>query len=260
MPAISCAIPAPVIAEPKKTGYTCPRRVCSASSARSWAYGTPASLCTYVASSPSLWSASSSVRPAVNSASSAADAVTLAPGVPAPVTRPMAKAATLRRLAISAQHALGVRPGPVNLVHEQQGRYLQALQRAHQDPGLRLHALNGRDDEHNPVENAQHAVHLGDEVRVARRVDQVDGDVPDREGRHSGLDRDAAPPFQRQRIGLGGTSIDRAEPVNDARVVQQPLGKSRLTRVYMRQDPQVERFLRHAPHPMNRSQRPSRWT
>lgn len=39
----------------------------------------------------------------------------------------------------------------------------------------------------DPVEDGQHPAHLGDEIQVARRVDQVDGDVPDREGPHGGL-------------------------------------------------------------------------
>ena len=111
MPAINCAMPALVIAEPKKTGYTCPRRVCSASSARSWSYGTPASFCTYVASSLSLCSASSSVSPVVNSVSSAPDATKLAPCVPGLVTRPMAKAAIFRRLAMSCSTPSGLAPG-----------------------------------------------------------------------------------------------------------------------------------------------------
>jgi hypothetical protein len=38
---------------------------------------------------------------------------------------------------------------------------------------------------------------------VAGRVDQVDGDVVDRERDDGGLDRDAAPLFEREGIGLG---------------------------------------------------------
>ncbi len=119
---------------------------------------------------------------------------------------------------------------------------MQALQRAHQYPGLRLHAIDRRDDQHHAVENVQHPVHLGDEIWVPGCVDQIDSDIPDRERHHGGLDRDTTPPLQRQQIGLGSTRIDTAELVNDAGGVQQPLGESRLTRVYMRQDPQVERF------------------
>ena len=150
------------------------------------------------------------------------------------------------------QQALVTRAAPVDLVHEQHGRDAQPLQRPHQDAGLRLDALDGRDHQHRPVEHAQRAFHLGDEVRVARRVDQVDGHVADRE-RHDGrLDRDAALPFQRQRVGLGGAVIDAADLVDDPGRVQQPFGQGGLTGVYMRQDPQVQRSASHASYPPDR--------
>ena len=63
-------------------------------------------------------------------------------------------------------------------------------------------------------------------------------DVPDRERRDGGPDRDPAPPLERQRVGLRRAGIDAAELVDDARVVQQPFGESCLTGVYVRQDPQ----------------------
>jgi len=62
---------------------------------------------------------------------------------------------------------------------------------------LWLHALDGRDHQHGAVEHAQGAFHLGDEIRVAWRVDQVDGDIVDRERNDRGLDRDPALPLQR---------------------------------------------------------------
>ena len=45
--------------------------------------------------------------------------------------------------------------GPVDLVDEQQGRDVQPLEGAHQDPGLGLHALDGREHEHRSVEDDQ---------------------------------------------------------------------------------------------------------
>jgi hypothetical protein len=45
-----------------------------------------------------------------------------------------------------------------------------------------------RDAPLTPSELCQSAFHLGDEVRVAGRVDQVDGDVVDRERDDGGLD------------------------------------------------------------------------
>lgn len=80
------------------------------------------------------------------------------------------------------QHSLVLRPTTVDLVHEDERGNPQPLERPHQHPGLRLDTLHSRDDEHGPVEHAEHALHLGDEVRVAGGVDQIDGDVVDREG------------------------------------------------------------------------------
>ena len=118
----------------------------------------------------------------------------------------------------------------------------QPPQRAHQHARLRLHALDRGDDEHRAVEHAEHPLDLGDEVRVAGRVDQVDGDVADDERDDRGLDRDAALALQRQRVGLGVAVVDAADLVDDAGGVEQPLGEGGLTGVDVRQDPQVQAF------------------
>ena len=141
------------------------------------------------------------------------------------------------------QHALVAGPGPVDLVHEHQRRNAQPLQRTHQDARLRLHALDAGDHEHRAVEHAQDAFHLGDEVRMTRRVDQVDVDVLERERRDGRPDRDPALLLERQRVGLRRAGIDAAELVDDTGLVQQPFGESCLTGVYMRQDPKVQLFL-----------------
>ena len=56
------------------------------------------------------------------------------------------------------------------------------------------------------------------------------------------LDRDAALALERQRVGLRRAVVDAADLVDDTGGVEQPLGERRLTGVYMRQDPQVQRF------------------
>ena len=158
------------------------------------------------------------------------------------------------------QHALVAGSGAVDLVHEHQRRNAQPLQRAHQHARLRLHTLDCRDHENRAVEHAQHSFHLGDEVRMARRVDQVDVDVFQCERRNGRLDRDPTLPLQRQRVGLRASGVDAANFVDHAGFVQQAFGESCLTGVYMRQDSEVQLFLRHASYPPNRSQRPSGWT
>ncbi|MGC4110666.1 MAG: hypothetical protein QM747_09630 [Nocardioides sp.] len=136
--------------------------------------------------------------------------------------------------------------GPVDLVHEQQRRHVQPLQRPHQDPRLRLHTLDRREHEHGAVEHPEHPLHLGDEVGVAGGVDDVDREVAEWEGHHGGLDGDAAPALDRERVGAGGAGVDGPRCVDDSREVQEALGESGLTGVDVGQDAQVELTCAHA--------------
>src|SRR6266446_2821692 len=120
--------------------------------------------------------------------------------------------------------------------------------------------LDGGNHEHGAVEDAQHPLHLGYEIRVAGRVDQVDRYIVDRERDDRRPDRDAALPFECERIGLRRALVDAADLVDHPGCVEQPLCESCLTGVYMRQDPQVERFAMQASYPPNRSRSPYRWT
>ena len=156
---------------------------------------------------------------------------------PLVIRRDRGRAELLRDLA---QHPRGVGAPPVGLVDEHDHRDAQPLQRTHQHARLRLHALDRGHDEHRAVEHGQDPLHLGDEVRVAGGVDQVDGDVAGGERRHRGLDRDAAPAFQRERVGCGVAVVDTAELVDDACVVQQAFGQRGLTGVYVGEDAQIE--------------------
>jgi hypothetical protein len=157
-----------------------------------------------------------------------------------PAGRPHRDDRRVQLLGDGPQHALGGRAAAVDLVDEDEGGDPQPPQGPHQHPGLGLHALDGGDDQHGAVEHVQHPLHLGDEVRVAGGVDQVDGDVVDGERHHRGLDGDAALPFQGQGVGLGAALVDTADLADDPGVVQQPLGQGGLTGVDMGQDPQVE--------------------
>ena len=95
--------------------------------------------------------------------------------------------------------------------------------------GLRLHGLDGRDHEDGSIEHIKDSIHLGDEVRVAGRVHEVDADVVDDEGRDRGLDRKStAWELQLRRISLSRTRVDAAELVDHSGGVEEPLGQSRL--------------------------------
>jgi hypothetical protein len=84
---------------------------------------------------------------------------------------------------------------------------------------------------------------------VARRVDEIDRHVLDRERDDGCLDRDPAPPLELERVGLGRAAVDAAGRVDQARVEQQTLRERRLTGVYMRQDPEIERPSKHRSYP-----------
>lgn len=131
--------------------------------------------------------------------------------------------------------------GPVGLVDEQQGRDAQSAQGAEQDAGLRLDALHRGHDQDGAVEHAEHPLHLGDEVRVAGGVDQVDRGGAEGEGDDGGLDGDAASALQSEGVGAGAAVVDAAEGVDGSGGVEEPLGQARLTGVDMRQDSQVQR-------------------
>lgn len=140
------------------------------------------------------------------------------------------------------QHGVVARAASVDLVDEDEGGDAQPLQGAHQDASLRLDALDGGDDQHGAVEDAEHPLHLGDEVRVAGGVDEVDRHVVEREGDDGGLDRDPALPLQREGIGPGVPGVDAADLVDHARRVQQAFGQAGLTGVDMGEDPEVEQM------------------
>ena len=73
------------------------------------------------------------------------------------------------------QDTVDVGADAVDLVDEHDHRHVQPTKGAKQQQGLRLHALDGRDDQDGTIEHAEHTLDLGDEVRVPGRVDEVDG-------------------------------------------------------------------------------------
>ena len=241
-PAVSAATPAPVIAEPKNTGCTRPCLACAAS-ARAQPAGTDSRprRARRRPAAPRRARRARSASRAVNAASSAAVGPERAARRAQPGHRAHRHDRRGQPLGDARKHPSGVRARPVDLVHEDEGGDPQPPQRPHQHPGLRLDALDGGDHQHGAVEHAEHPLHLGDEIRVPGRVDQVDRDVADDERHHGGLDRDAALPLQRQRIGLGAARIDAADLVDDTGGMQQPLGQAGLAGVNMRQNPQIQR-------------------
>ncbi len=112
----------------------------------------------------------------------------------------------------------------VDLVGEDQERDLRRRQRLRQPSCLRLHALDGGHHQDHPIEHAERPLHLGDEVRVAGRVDKVDLEVADPEGDDGGLDRDTALAFELERVGLGCALINAADLADNTGVEQDSFG------------------------------------
>ncbi len=139
------------------------------------------------------------------------------------------------------EHRVDVGADPVDLVDEQQRRHAEPLQRAHQDPGLRLHALDRGQHEDAAVEHTEDALDLGDEVGVPGGVDDVDDEVVEGERHDGGLDGDAATALEREAVGPGGAGVDGAGLVDHPGQVEQPFGEGGLTGVDVGEDAQVER-------------------
>lgn len=139
-----------------------------------------------------------------------------------------------------AEDPLLVGADSVDLVDEEQRRHREARERPHQDPRLGLDALDSGEHEHAAVEDAERAVHLCNEVGVARRVDEVDRQPAGEEGCDGGPDRDPALALERQRVRGRGALVDAAELGEAAGRVEQALCEGGLPGVYVRQDPEVE--------------------
>ena len=237
--------PAPVAAEPAKTGCSSPARVCAATSARS-SCGAGARPSTYAVSTASSCSARARVPRSRKARSPGEQAAKPASREPSPTARAHGQDVGCQPAPDRLEHRVDVGAASVDLVDEEQRRHAEALQRAHQDPRLGLDALDGGQDEHGAVEDAEDALDLGDEVGVPGGVDDVDDEVAERERHDRGLDRDAAPALEREAVGAGGAGVDRAGLVDHPGEVQQALGEGGLTGVDVGEDAQVERAWRHA--------------
>ena len=77
-------------------------------------------------------------------------------------------------------------------------------------------------------------------IGVTGCVDKIDGNAVDRKRHDRGLDSDPALSLQRQRVGLRISVIDAADRANHAGREEQSFGKTGLTCVDMRQNPEVD--------------------
>ena len=133
------------------------------------------------------------------------------------------------------------------------------MQNAHEKTGLGLDTLHGRDEKDDAIQYPEHPFHLGDEIGMTRRVDEVDDHVLDRERDHGRLDSDPPLSFQGEGVSLRCTLVDASYGLDNTGGVEKPLGERGLTCVDVGEDPQVECVARQASFP-SRSQGHSGWS
>src|ERR1017187_87131 len=98
---------------------------------------------------------------------------------------------------------------------------------------LRLHAGYGVQSRHRAVQHAQPALHLGREIHVPGRINNVDLDIPPLAGGRRRCDGDAAFLLLLHPVHDGGALMNFAQLVRLARVIQNPLGRGGLTGIDM---------------------------
>ena len=145
----------------------------------------------------------------------------------------------LEPVADHVHGAIEVRADPVHLVDEADPRHVVLVGLPPHGLGLRFDTGDGVEDSDGAVEHAKRPLDLDGEVDVPRRVDDVDPVVPPPAGRGSRSDGDTAFLLLDHPVHGCGALVDLTHLVVAARVVQDPLGRGRLTSVDVRHDPDV---------------------
>ncbi len=135
--------------------------------------------------------------------------------------------------------AIEIGANAIHLVDEANTRNVILVGLAPNRFRLRLHAGNGVEHRDRAIEHAQGALHLGREIHVARRVDDIDLHVPPFAGGGGGSNGDAALLFLLHPVHGGGTFMDFSDFVRPTCVIQNPLGGGRLTGIDVRSDADV---------------------
>ena len=104
---------------------------------------------------------------------------------------------------------------------------------------LRLYALHGVKYRDRAVEHAQRSLHLGGEVHVAGRIDNVDADVAPDAGGGSGRDGDAALLLLLHPVHGRSAFMDLADAVRASCIEQDALRRSGLTGIDVGHDADI---------------------
>ena len=168
---------------------------------------------------------------------------------------------SLELLAHVVERVLKIRAGAVHLVDERDARDLVFGRLPPDGLGLRLHAGHAAEHRDRAVEHAHGAFHLGGEIHVPGRVNDVDAVRHAEErlvqfvfavlglllrpvaGDGGGSDGDAAFALLLHPVGHRVAVVHVADLVDEAGVKQDALGRRRLARVNVGGDADVARAL-----------------
>ena len=112
-----------------------------------------------------------------------------------------------------------------------------------------LDAVSPGHHQYGVIQHRQHALGLGGEIDVPRRIDEGDRQIAGSDDGGLGEYRDASRPLHRVGVEERIAVIDAAEPANLPRTVEQRFGQRGLARVHMSQNARDD-VLFHIVHPI----------
>jgi hypothetical protein len=104
---------------------------------------------------------------------------------------------------------------------------------------LRLHAGDGAQHQHRPVENPERSLHFNREIDVAGSVDDVDLAVVPMNGGRGRRDRDPALALEIHMVHDRALTLDFLDGMGAAGIKQHPLGERGLARIDVSRDADV---------------------
>ena len=141
-------------------------------------------------------------------------------------------------------HIVEVGADAVHLVDERNLRHFVLLRLTPHLLGLGLNAADRAVEGDSAVENAERTLHLGREVHVSGSVNEREAVVAPGDARSGGLNRDAALLLLDHEVHRRSAIVHFADLVVLARIVEDTLGRGRLTTVDMRHDAEIAHMVK----------------
>ena len=127
------------------------------------------------------------------------------------------------RFAQLLQHVGAVGVAAVDLVDDDEPAQLALARKLHEALRERVDAVDGTDDDGDRLHRLEHRQRLAEEIRVARRVDEVDVDAVAVEAADRGVEGVLQAPLLRVEIRHRGAARQAAASTDRARLQQQRL-------------------------------------